>query len=159
MTAKTAKVAPIPRGFRSVTPHITTPNVNAAITLYQESLGATLASVETAPNSDMIIFAQIKIGNSLLTIGQGEAFGPGFISLHHYVTDADAIWAAALNAGFTELRALEETYWGDRMGLLTDPLGVRWSIGQRVMRLTADQRNERAAAAMGYPTPEEAVAN
>ncbi len=157
MTVKTKKVAPIPRGFRSLTPHLATPDVSAAITIYGAAFGASVASVEKAPDTDVILFAQVKIGNSLLTIGQGEAFGAGTLSLHHYVEDLDATWAAALTAGFTELSALEETYWGDRMGLMIDPLGVRWSIAQRVQRLSAEERDERARAALGYPMPEMAA--
>lgn len=151
MTKKDTKVAPIPRGFKAITPHITAIDVNAAVALYESALGATRVSVETVPGTDIVIFAQLKIGNSALTIGQGEAFGAGFVSLHHYVDDADTTWANALGAGFTELKTLEETYWGDRMGLMIDPLGVRWSIAQRVMRLTADERNARAKAAMDIP--------
>lgn len=154
MTAKPKKIAPIPHGFRSITPHITTTDVSAAIALYERAFGASVASTETVPGTDAIIFARVKIGNSQITIGQGEVFGPGFVSLHHYVEDADAIWEAAISAGFTELRALEETYWGDRMGHMIDPLGVRWSIAQRVVRLNAEERDERARAALGYPMPE-----
>lgn len=157
MPGKNTKVAPIPRGFRSVTPHITTADVSAAVVLYETALGASVDSVEMAPGTDVIIFARVKIGNSQLTIGQGEAFGSGFVSLHHYVEDVDAAWEAAISAGFTELRALEETYWGDRMGLLADSLGVRWSIAQRVERLSTEERDQRARAAMGCPMPEIAV--
>lgn len=149
MSGKSTKVAPIPRGFRALTPHITTGDVNAAVALYQAALGADVVLTEVAPGTDEVIFAQLKIGNSLLTLGQGEAFGPGYVSLHHYVEDADATWVKALAAGFTELGPLEETYWGDRMGLLSDPLGVRWSIGQRILRLTAQERDARAKLAMG----------
>lgn len=151
MTKINTRVAPIPRGFRAITPHITTNNVSTAVELYKAAFGATIESVDTVPNTDVVVFAQVKVNNSTLTIGQGEAFGSGYVSLHHYVEDADATWAAALSAGFTELKALEETYWGDRMGLLVDPLGVRWSIGQRVMRLTAEERDERAKSTLGYP--------
>ena len=149
--AKTTKVLPVPRRFRALTPHITTADVGAAIALYEAAFGAEAVTVETAPGSDVVLFAQVKIGNSMLTIGQGEAFGPGFVSLHHYVEDADATWAKAQAAGFAELQALSVTYWGDKMGLLADPLGVRWSIGQRVERLSTDERSARAAQAMGAP--------
>ena len=150
MTTKNAKVAPIPRGYRSVTPHITTTDVRAAIAGYQAAFGAVEVSVETAPNRDVAVFAQIKIGNSVLTIGAGEAFGAGFVSLHHYVDDIDAVWTNALEAGFVEHKAVETTFWGDKMGLLTDPQGVRWSVAQRVERVSTDERFARAAAAYGF---------
>ncbi len=43
---------------------------------------------------------------------------------------------------------LEEQYWGDVTGLLTDPFGVRWSIGQRIVKLRPAERKDRAKAAM-----------
>ncbi len=151
MTAKTKKVAPIPRGYRAITPHITTGDVSAAVSLYQSAFGAEVVSSETVPGVDTIIFAHLKIGNSWLTIGQGETFGPGYVSLHHYVEDASVTWDTALTAGFAEVSALKETYWGDLMGLMSDPIGVRWSIGQRVMRLSNDERQDRARSALGHP--------
>ena len=150
MPAKATKVAPIPRGFRSITPYVTTPDVKAAVAVYQAALGASIESTIEVPDAGTTIFAQIRIGNSQLTVGHGAASGAGPVSLHHYVEDARATWAAALAAGFTELSPLKDTYWGDRMGVLVDPLGVQWSIGQRVERLTAEDVRDRATLAMGY---------
>ncbi|MEV8468832.1 VOC family protein [Fluviibacterium sp. DFM31] len=150
MNKNTRKVAPIPRGYRSITPHICVSDVDAAVGLYVNAFGATVVSTETALGSETTLFAQLKIGNALVTIGQGEGFGPGIVSLHHYVENLDRTWESALAAGFTVVREPEETYWGDRMGLMLDPIGVRWSIGQRVTRLTAEEREIRAKTAMGY---------
>lgn len=154
MSKKPARVPPIPRGFRSLTPHVTTADVGEAVSLYETAFDAVVISSETIPDTETVMFAQIKIGNSLLTIGRGKTFGPGFVSLHHYVEDADAIWEKALEAGFTVMSPLAETYWGDKAGVLVDPVGVRWSIGQRVTKINAQQRRARAREAM-----EQAVAD
>ncbi|ABG30524.1 hypothetical protein CEP88_14380 [Roseobacter denitrificans] len=143
------KVAPIPRGYRSLTPHITTADVQYTIDLYTAALGAEVVETETVPDSDVLVGAVVKIGNSTLSISLGTAYGAGVLSLHHYVEDIDASWDAAIATGFVPLRAIEETYWGDRSGLLVDPMGIQWSLGQRVLRLTAEERDARARAAYG----------
>lgn len=148
MSKKETKVSPIPYGMRSITPHLTTSNVAETVAMYQEALGATLVSSQTIPDTDTIIFAMIKVGNSQLTVGHGEAFGPGSVSLHLYVEDAQVTWDNAVKAGFVVINPLKERYWGDLTGLLTDPVGVRWSIGQRFAKMNAKERESKAKEAM-----------
>ena len=38
----------------------------------------------------------------------------------------------AIDAGATEAKALEDQFWGDRMGTLTDPFGHQWSLATHV---------------------------
>ena len=121
MPKKEIQVSPIPRGFRSITPNLTTKNVAQAVAMYQASLGAKIVSTQTIPSTDTIIFALLKIGNSLLTIGHGEAFNSGSVSLHLYVEDAASTWENAQKAGFIVINPLKERYWGDLTGLTTDP--------------------------------------
>ena len=149
MTDKAKKVAPIPKGYRSLTPHVLVHDVAAAVALYQTALGAEVTAAETAAGSDVQVFAQLRIGNSMLTVGMGEAYGAGQVMLHHYVEDFDTAWNNALAAGFAVLDVPAETWWGDRLGVMIDPVGVRWSFAQRVVRLTAQERTARAAVAQG----------
>ncbi len=146
MTTKSKKVAPIPRGFRALTPHLTVVDVTAASAFYQRALGAVEVDTTNFAVSDVPAFAELRVGNSLMTLGQGEPVAPGGISLHHYVENFDAAWASATSQGFVELSAPAETSWGDMMGELADPFGVRWSIAQRVTRLTKEEKAERALA-------------
>ena len=144
MAPKKTKVAPVPRGFRTVTPHLTAANVEQAVGMYQAALGAELVSSQTFPDADGIIFALIKIGNSQLTIGQGVTSGAGSVGLHLYVNDATGTWDNAVEAGFTVVDPLQKRYWGDLTGLLRDPLGVNWSLGQRVEKLSVEEQQDRA---------------
>lgn len=152
MTVKSVKVAPIPRGYRSITPHITTADVAAAVAFYRAAFEASEVSVETAAGTDVAVFAHLKIGNSNLTVGIGEAIGPGPINLHHYVENFDATWAQALAAGCHIISAPVETFWGDKLGLLIDPIGIRWSIAQRVTHVSAEERARRALAPLEAPS-------
>jgi uncharacterized glyoxalase superfamily protein PhnB len=148
MAKKPAKIAAIPRGFRAITPHIITADVSHAVALYEAAFDGVVGVTEMIPGTDTLMFAQMRIGNSLITIGRGPALGGGPISLHHYVTDAQATWDKALEAGFSVVNPLSDVYWGDRTGVLYDPLGVRWSIGQRIQRMTPVERKDRARDAM-----------
>lgn len=42
-------------------------------------------------------------------------------SLHIYVDDADAAFARAVAAGCEVRQPLEDAFWGDRYGKVTDP--------------------------------------
>ena len=45
------------------------------------------------------------------------------------MTDADAAWNRAVEAGATVRMELADQFWGDRYGQVEDPFGHRWSIG------------------------------
>ncbi len=40
---------------------------------------------------------------------------------------------------------VDDQFWGDRYGKLTDPFGHHWSIGSRIEDLSPAQVQERAA--------------
>jgi PhnB protein len=58
-----------------------------------------------------------------------EAF-PAF--LYIYVDDADAAYARAINAGATSLEEPLDTPYGDRRGMVRDPLGNIFQIAHQV---------------------------
>ena len=68
-------------------------------------------------------------------------------SMYLYVPDVDAVFAAAVSAGATARMPVTDMFWGDRMGSLTDPFGVRWAIATHVEDLAEDEIGRRAAAA------------
>lgn len=138
------KIATVPRGLRSLTPHILCTNVDAAVALYADAFGATVVSSQPHPGGEATVFAHLKIGNSALTLSQGEASHGSALSLHFYVEDFAATWEAALAAGCAELSSPQDTYWGDRLGVLIDPFGVHWTVAQRIERVNPDERTRRA---------------
>lgn len=139
------KIATVPRGLRSLTPHILCASVDDAVALYQLAFGAIVVSTQAHPATDASVFAHLKIGNSALTLSQGQSTHGSALSLHFYVEDFDASWASAIDAGCAELSAPQTAYWGDRLGVLIDPFGVHWTIAQRIERVSVDERTRRAA--------------
>jgi uncharacterized glyoxalase superfamily protein PhnB len=69
------------------------------------------------------------------------------VTIHLYVTDADATFARAVEAGATVTMPLADMFWGDRYGMLEDPFGHSWSIASHREDLTKEQMQERGAAA------------
>jgi PhnB protein len=67
------------------------------------------------------------------------------VTIHLTVTDVDAKFARALDAGASVVMPLEDQFWGDRYGIVADPFGHHWSLGQPVREVSMDE----IAAAMG----------
>lgn len=132
-------VKPIPERYRSVTPNLVCRNATSAIEFYKKALGATEVSRMPGPDGK-IMHAELKIGDSAIflndpmgpnaTNAEGTA-GTG-ISLHLYVTDADAVFNKALGAGAQQVMPIADMFWGDRYGVIKDPYGHQWGIATHI---------------------------
>ena len=61
------------------------------------------------------------------------------VTIHLTVTDVDAKFRRALDAGASVVMPLDEQFWGDRYGIVADPFGHHWSLGQPVREASADE--------------------
>ena len=66
-----------------------------------------------------------------------EALGGSPIVIHLSVDDCDRWFERAVAAGCTVTMPLEDQFWGDRYGALSDPYGHRWSISTHVRDVSA----------------------
>lgn len=145
-------VKPIPDGYHSVTPYLVIDGAADAIEFYKKAFGA--EEVFRMPMGDRIGHAEIRIGNSMVMLADEwpdmghlgpKARGGTTVSLLIYVDDVDASFRRALDAGATELRPLEDQFWGDRMGSLTDPFGHQWSLATHKVDVDPDEMQRRMA--------------
>ena len=145
-------VKPIPDGYHSVTPYLIVDDAEAAIRWYGEALGAT--EVLRLPMGNKIGHAEIRIGDSHVMLSDEwpdmgklgpKARGGATSSLMVYVEDVDAAYARAIEAGATAERVVENQFWGDRMGSLTDPFGHSWSLATHVEEVSPDEMERRMA--------------
>lgn len=147
MASPNPKLAAVPKGFRSITASVTVSDVQAAIDFYTAVLKAETTEFLTEPNSDVVIYAQIKIsGTSLFLIQDKFALptaGTGSLSLHHYLDDFEDTYQAALEAGAVAISPVTPTWWGDLNAVLIDPFGIRWNLAKRVERLSNDEKTQR----------------
>jgi PhnB protein len=145
-----------PPGYHTVTPAIVVRDAEAAIAFYRRAFGAEELARFTGPDGK-IAHAELRLGDSVVMLGEeNPAWGvrapqstdgvPG--SLHLYVDDADAAFARALEAGATVRQPLEDAFWGDRYGKVTDPFGHEWGIATRVRDLTTEEMQRAGEAWM-----------
>ncbi len=156
----TDKVAPVPRGFRTVTPCLTVTGVERAIAFYQVALGAEEKVRLYDAAGLVVLHAELKIGNSAIFLAEENptlgifsplSLGGSPTLVHLYVADVDRVWQEALDAGATQVMPLADTYWGDRFGKIADPFGHVWSLASRVEKVPFDELVERTKAATQAP--------
>ncbi|HVM22190.1 MAG TPA: VOC family protein [Sphingomicrobium sp.] len=143
-------VKPIPDGYHSVTPYLIVDDAKAAIDFYGRAFGAT--EKMRLPMGNRIGHAELNIGDSIIMLADEfpemghlspKSRGGTTVSLLHYVEDVDAAWKRAIDAGATEFKPLENQFWGDRMGTLTDPFGHRWSLASAVEEVSPEEMQRR----------------
>jgi uncharacterized glyoxalase superfamily protein PhnB len=155
-----ATVKPIPDGYRTVTPHLVVDGAAKAIEFYKKAFGPEEISRSPGPGGK-IMHALIKIGDSAVMLvddfpewcgGKSKtpkALGGSPVSIHLYVNDADAAAEKAIAAGATVKMPVNETFWGDRFGVLEDPFGHSWSIATHVKDMTPAEMQAAAAKLFG----------
>jgi PhnB protein len=149
---------PIPAGQQAITPHLVIKGASEAIEFYKRAFGAQEVCRLPFPGAD----GQVKLGHAAVQIGDSKLFladefpdhgavgpdGSSPVTIHLYVTDAEAVFARAVDAGATVSMPLADMFWGDRYGKLVDPFGHHWSIAEHLEDPTPEEMQERMAAAM-----------
>jgi PhnB protein len=137
---KSKKVLPIPKGFHTVTPYLTVNNGSEAVEFYKRAFGAKeLLRHSTADGK--ILNAQLKIGDSMVLLSDEfpgaetrspASLGTSTVTMHIYTKDVNKLWEQAIAAGARIVMPLNNQFWGERYGQLSDPFGHRWSLSQQV---------------------------
>ncbi len=163
---KAAKPAPIPAGFNTVTPHLTVTGAARAIDFYKTAFGAKEKGRMAGPDGTSIMHASLQIGDSMLMLndefpGMGakspSTLNGSPVTVHLYVKNADAVFQRAVSAGAKTIMQIQNTFWGDRYGVVVDPFGHMWSIASRIEIVTPKAIAKRMAKSMqGAPEPETA---
>ena len=147
---------PIPDGFHTLTPYLVVKDGIKAIEFYKKAFGAEEICCSKCHDSDRIMNAQLRIGNSMIMINdEFPDYGclgpskerPSSVTIHVYVEDADAFFDRAIKAGAEATMPMSDAFWGDRYGQLTDPFGHKWSVATHAEDLTPQEIDERAKLA------------
>lgn len=133
-----ARAAAHPAGRPAgLSPYIAVKGAAEAIAFYVRAFGATETFRLVQPGTGEIAHAEIEIGGTTLMISDEfpdfgalspDSLGGSPVGLHLYVEDVDAVFAAALAAGATELRAVKDEFHGNRTGMVMDPFGHKWML-------------------------------
>jgi PhnB protein len=151
-------VNPVPNGFHAITPHLTVRGAAKAIEFYKEAFGAQSLGVMPAPNSEKLMHATIKIGDSMIMLADDfpewgsqlpqDPTATWPVMIHIYTADTDGMFQRAVAAGATAVMPPMDMFWGDRYAQLKDPFGHRWSIGTHVKDLAPEEMEAGAKQAM-----------
>lgn len=145
-------VKPIPDGYHTVTPYLIVRDAARAIEFYKQAFGAEELMRLSRPDG-LVAHAEVKIGNSPVMLAdvtpEMETFraesGCAAVSLMLYVEDVDPMFEKAVGAGATVVRPLQDQFYGDRSGTLTDPFGLTWTIATHIEDVPPEEIDRRFA--------------
>jgi PhnB protein len=156
-TARRARAA-APRSripYQTVTPYLAVSDAAAAIDWYKRAFGARELSRMPTPDGK-VMHAEILIGDSRVMLSDvfpgsdvqhPRAVGTTTINLHVYHRNVDRLWRQAIAAGATVTMPLDDQFWGDRYGKLTDPFGHSWALSFKA-KMTKEERERKQREAM-----------
>jgi len=149
----------IPSGREGLIPHLVCDPCAEAIEFYKRAFGAEELSRVPSPGGQKIMHAEIQIGGRVLFLADDfpefcegkshspKALGGSPVTIHRYVEDCDAAVRRASNAGATLKMPVQDMFWGDRYGVVTDPFGHTWSFATHIRDLTPDEISKGMEAA------------
>ncbi|MEZ5175505.1 MAG: VOC family protein [Acidimicrobiia bacterium] len=144
----------IPDRLGTVTPAITVSPCSEAIDFYINAFGATEIEPRMEGPDRMVAHAEIRIGNSVVMLGDEWPDGPttspknlggSSAALFIYTDDVDALSERAVAAGCEVVYPLEMQFYGDKGGRLADPFGHTWGLAQHIEDLSQSEMEQRMA--------------
>lgn len=132
---------------RSMSFYICIAGASAALDFYREAFGAKELMRLTEPDGK-VGHAEIQIGDAVLSISDEypdygvlspKTIGGSSVKIHLNVTDVDAFAERAIKAGATLVRPIEDQFYGDRSGQITDPFGYTWIIATHLRDVPVEE--------------------
>ena len=150
------KVRRVPKGYHTTTPHLVVKGAAKAIQFYKKAFGAKELSRLPGPDGQTIMHAELQIGDSRIFLNDEfpewgamspASLGGSPVTIHLYVENADTLFKRAVKAGANATMPIQNMFWGDRYGKVTDPFGHQWSIASHFEDVTLKEMKARAAKA------------
>ena len=140
----------IPKGYSTVTPFLLPKDGGGLIEFLERAFGAVPTFRMNHANGD-VAHAEIRIGDSMVMLGQSPDGRTMQSMLHLYVRDTDAAYRSAIAAGAESVREPADQFYGDRSAGVRDPEGNEWWIATHIEDVSPEEM-ERRMKAMGAPT-------
>lgn len=156
-----ATVKPVPDEFHTLTVYLAVPSAAEAIDFYKRAFGA-IERYRLPMPGGRIGHAEIKIGDTIVMLADesdmGLARSPqtlkgNTVGLCLYVDHADAAFERAVQAGAKVERPLQDQFYGDRSGTVTDPWGYHWTVMSRIEEVSPDEMLKRMEAMFAQAPP------
>ena len=121
-----------PDGYTSVAPYLVVDGAARTIEFLRRVFGASEIRSFPAPDG-RIMHAEVRIDDTVVMIADGnEGWPPIGAHVHVYVTDVDATFRAALDAGAKSVQEPVKKDDADKRGGVTDAGGTTWWISTKV---------------------------
>src|SRR5216683_6711707 len=133
---------PIPEGFHTITPYLIIDGARRMMEFISKAFEGKEIFRKERPDGS-VMHAEMKIGDSLIMLGEGSRFGPMPASLYLYVGDCDTVYRRALNAGGVSVFEIMTMPSGERYGGVKDPCGNIWWIATHVEDVSAEEEEKR----------------
>src|SRR5262249_23295059 len=141
--------------LHTITLHLVVADAEAATAWYTRVLGATEIGRIEVPGGKLMQ-VELRFGDSTVMLAD-EFPDLGVLSplsvggtatvLHLRSGDVDALWQHAVDAGAEVRQPLQDAFWGERYGQITDPFGHRWGLAQHLRDVPRLEIEQAAAAA------------
>jgi uncharacterized glyoxalase superfamily protein PhnB len=121
-----------PQGYSTVSPYLIVDGASRTIDFLVRVFGA--VELRRFPDATgRLMHAEVRIGDSVIMLADGgEGWPPIPAHVHTYVSDVDATYKVALEAGATSVQAPVKKEDEDRRGGVKDTGGTTWWIATRV---------------------------
>lgn len=134
---------PIRDGFHAITPYLFAQGASQLIEFISAAFGGEV-TFRKERSDGAIMHAEVRIGDSMLMVAEATGqFGPTPTSIYLYVTDCDAVYQRALDAGGVSLFPMMTLPSGERYGGVKDPVGNTWWIATHVEDVTPEEEERR----------------
>ncbi len=138
----------------AITPYLTIKGAKAAIEFYKKNFGAKEVGRISMPDGK-VMHAELAIGNASLYLADEmedwgskspQTLGGSPVTITLRVSDVDAVYKLAVDAGATTIEPLADQFYGERACVLKDPFGHRWHISTHIEDVSFAEMQKRANA-------------
>ncbi|HTI48704.1 MAG TPA: VOC family protein [Casimicrobiaceae bacterium] len=147
-------VDPVPSTYRGVTAYLILRDAARAFDFYQKAFAAEPVLRLDGPDGK-IAHAEVRIAGGVVMMSEENlqmgyksphTLGGSPVHLMFYVPDVDRAFERAIAAGGTVHRAVQDQFYGDRSGTLTDPFGILWTLATHIEDVTEEEVKRRMAS-------------
>jgi PhnB protein len=146
----------VPAGMGGPIPSLSLDRAAEALDFYERAFGARVLGRMDGPGGK-VAHALVQLGDSNIMLSDAfpqsscrppTELGATSVSVFLYVEDVDAMVEQAVAAGATLTMPVDDMFWGDRYGRVSDPFGHEWEIATHVEDVDPDEMERRGREAM-----------
>lgn len=127
------RVNPVRKGFHTITPYLIVPGAAKLVEFAEQAFGAEEVLRVQRPGTNLIMRAEIRIGDSMIELADAnEQFPPTPAALHIFFEDMDAVYRRALEAGAVSIAGPADHEYGERGASVRDASGNYWYLARNL---------------------------